>query len=109
MTQKHQTSTYPCIPASNFLANKPNKENVFIRMFPHFLFFYFVLQFVLDVFVCVCVFFFSMSARPACAFVLQECGRSGTFREVCCEQRFYLFIYLSLLFIYFPYKMPPLH
>lgn len=42
------------------------------------------------------------SASPTCAFVLQVCGRSGTFREVCWKQRFFFFRNsVMYLYIYF--------
>lgn len=50
------------------------------------------------------LFFFSFftSASPTCAFVLQVCGRSGTFREGCWKRNFPLFFNsVMYLFIYF--------
>lgn len=70
----------------------------------------FSLQLVLEVFLCFfSLFFFSFftSASPTCAFVLQVCGRSGTFREVCWKQRFFFFFQLSYLFIYFTKRNAP--
>lgn len=74
-----QPHAYLGVSTSNFVSNKSNKENVLLH-------FFFFLQLALHVFVC---FYESEPSVCACAFVLQVCGRSGTFREVCQQQRFF--------------------